>query len=243
MTDYLHIRKGPGTHYPIAGYYANGTKVGILEEQEAGGLKWGRTEKGWICLKYVDDGKTPVEPPKPPVTEPPVTEPPVTNPPVSEPDKPDVEQPASKWVGKVTAKDLLYIRKTPGASGAMIGNLVNGATVTITQVTRADGKLWGKVDKGWICLDYVIAGDELSPATPNVPEVVAPEVGKTVLEEPSKMEVVGCSLRVRNAAGVAGEIVGFYSFGEEVTITEIYTIGTTTWAKTDLGWVNMRYLK
>ena len=243
VSDYLHIRKGPGTYHPIAGYYVNGTKVGILEEQESGGLKWGRTDKGWICLKYVDDGKTPVEPPKPPVTEPPVTEPPVVEPQPSEPDKPDVEQPATKWTGKVTVKDILYVRKTPGASGAVIGNLVNGATVTITQRTRADGKLWGKVDKGWICLDYVTADSESSPATPNVPEIVTPETGSTVLEESATMEVSSCSLRIRNAAGVTGDIVGYYAFGEEVAITEISTIGTTTWAKTDLGWVNMRYLK
>ena len=234
VSDYLHIRKGPGTYHPIAGYYANGAKVDILEEQESGGLKWGRTDKGWICLKYVDDGKTPVDPPKPPVV-------------IPQPDVPDVpdvpEQPATKWTGKIAVKDVLYVRKTPGASGAVIGNLVNGATVTVTQRTRVDGKLWGKVDKGWICLDYVTADSESSPETPNVPEVVAPEVGSTVLEAPATMTVSGCSLRVRNAAGVTGEIVGFYAFGEEVVITEVITVGTTTWAKTDLGWVNMRYLK
>jgi len=236
VSDYLHIRKGPGTYHPIAGYYANGAKVDILEEQETGGLKWGRTDKGWICLKYVDDGKTPVEPPKPPVVVPPSSEP-------NEPDEPDVEQPAIKWVGKVTVKDVLYVRRTPGAAGAVIGNLVNGTSVTVTQRTRADGKLWGKVDKGWICLDYVTADSETGPATPNVPEIVTPETGITVLEEPAAMEVSSCSLRIRSAAGVTGDIVGFYAFGEEVTITQVSTIGTTTWAKTDLGWVNMRYLK
>ena len=51
----LYIRKGAGSTYEAVGKYSKGDKVTILETKN----NWGRTDKGWISLKYVDlDGKT-----------------------------------------------------------------------------------------------------------------------------------------------------------------------------------------
>lgn len=51
--DCLLIRSGAGTGYKIVGYLYYGAKVEITETTTAGGLTWGKTAKGWICLKYV----------------------------------------------------------------------------------------------------------------------------------------------------------------------------------------------
>ena len=44
----LNIRKGASTSYKKVGAYSNRTKVTIIAESNG----WGKTNKGWICLKY-----------------------------------------------------------------------------------------------------------------------------------------------------------------------------------------------
>lgn len=51
-TDVLNIRAGAGTTYAVVGQYAKGTKINVTKTTTAGGLTWGRTADGWVCLKY-----------------------------------------------------------------------------------------------------------------------------------------------------------------------------------------------
>ena len=145
------------------------------------------------------------------------------------------------WTGTVKVKSNLTIRKTPGATGKTAGTYPNGTKLTITQKVSASGKLWGRTDKGWVCLDYVVMDDD----TQDNPEVKPGDEnsGTTVFDQPQTMIVNSCSLRIRSGAGVSYEIIGFYSFGEAVQITETKIVGTTIWARTDLGWVKLMYLK
>ena len=49
--DTLRIRAGAGTGYAHIGNYAKGTYVNIYEITTVRADTWGRTEKGWICLR------------------------------------------------------------------------------------------------------------------------------------------------------------------------------------------------
>lgn len=49
----LNVRSGAGTNYTRVGSLASGTKIDIYEEKTVGGTKWGRTDKGWVCMDYV----------------------------------------------------------------------------------------------------------------------------------------------------------------------------------------------
>lgn len=49
----VNIRKGAGTGYATNGKYLTGTSVEILEVKNTATSKWGRTEKGWVCMDYV----------------------------------------------------------------------------------------------------------------------------------------------------------------------------------------------
>ncbi|MBE6925663.1 MAG: hypothetical protein E7461_02355 [Ruminococcaceae bacterium] len=49
----LNIRAEAGTSGRYLGYYVRGTKVTVLETKLVGSVKWGRTDKGWISLQYV----------------------------------------------------------------------------------------------------------------------------------------------------------------------------------------------
>ena len=49
----LIIRKAAGTQNAMVGYYVNGASITILEQKTVGGVNWGRTDKGWVCMTYV----------------------------------------------------------------------------------------------------------------------------------------------------------------------------------------------
>ena len=58
-TDVLRIRKAPGVNNPQVGTLTRGTVVIITETAKVGTTTWGKMDKGWISLYYVDlDSKT-----------------------------------------------------------------------------------------------------------------------------------------------------------------------------------------
>ena len=52
--EQLQIREGAGTAYASAGSYKKGDVVVVLEQQTVSGTTWGRTNRGWISMSYVD---------------------------------------------------------------------------------------------------------------------------------------------------------------------------------------------
>ncbi len=49
----VNIRTGAGTGNAAVGKYMTGTTVEILEVKPHGTTKWGRTDKGWVCMDYI----------------------------------------------------------------------------------------------------------------------------------------------------------------------------------------------
>ena len=49
----LNIRSDAGTAYDKVGQYVKGDQIVIYEEKTVSGQKWGRTDKGWVCMDYV----------------------------------------------------------------------------------------------------------------------------------------------------------------------------------------------
>lgn len=52
----LNIRSGAGTGFTAVGSYAYGTNVTVLETKTVSGTKWGRTDRGWVCMSYLTSG-------------------------------------------------------------------------------------------------------------------------------------------------------------------------------------------
>lgn len=50
----LNIRKTPDANGEIVGIYARGAEVTILEQKTVDGTEWGRTDRGWISMKFVE---------------------------------------------------------------------------------------------------------------------------------------------------------------------------------------------
>lgn len=62
----VNVRQGAGIGYAAVGKLLPGTQVQILEVKNGGAAKWGRTEKGWVCMDYISMVKyNPVAPEKP----------------------------------------------------------------------------------------------------------------------------------------------------------------------------------
>lgn len=129
----LNIRKGPGTEYDSVGRYKKGDKVTILETRSG----WGRTDKGWIKLKYVDmgDGKDNSD----------STEP--TKEPEDNKKKEIVSDGSTKTQGHVVITiGALNVRYGPGSSHDVADKVYNGQRCAYYQKSGN----WVRITGGWI---------------------------------------------------------------------------------------------
>lgn len=124
--DALRIRSGPDTANSIVGFYYRNDVITILEKRLVNSLFWGKTDKGWIRLDYV----------------------------TTEPAREESSQPTD--IGKKTViADCLRVRKEIGTDSRIAALLYYGDTVTVSETVTVDGVLWGKVENGWISMEYV----------------------------------------------------------------------------------------
>ncbi len=126
--DALRVRSGAGTDNRIVGFYYQDQIVTVSERVMISGVYWGRTDKGWINLDYLaSDSSAPPEENTPPAT-----------------------------TGNMTViADCLRVRKGTGTEYRIAELLYLGDTVHVFETTTVDGILWGRVENGWICMDYV----------------------------------------------------------------------------------------
>ena len=219
----LRIRSGAGTNYGIVGWLQIGDRVTITERKTVGSMEWGKMEKGWISLTYVKLDTT-VQEPAPDETEP-ETQP---TEPETQPSEPEQDTP-SAMTGKVKVNDYLRIRSGAGLSYTIVGYYGPNAAVTIQETKTVSGTTWGRTDKGWISMDYVVL-DQAAEDPADKPDTVTGTVK------------VNDFLRIRGGAGLNYSIVGFLSPNERVTITETKTANGMTWGKISSGWISMDYV-
>lgn len=224
----LNIRTGPSTGYSIAGKYNNGAAVTILEQKTVGTVTWGRTDKGWISLAYVQLDQAQTSQPTTPST------------PEPQPEQTPA-QPATGETGTVSlTSGSLRIRSGAGTNNAIVGNLYNGAKVTITERKTVGSTVWGKMEKGWISLDYVkfqTSGGNTTTGT-----TTTPETGNATESTAGTIKLTSGTLRVRNGAGTNHAIVGYLRNNDKVTITDRKTVGGTVWGRIDKGWISLDYV-
>ena len=193
------------------------------------------------CQKAEDDPTNPppasesAEPTNDTATEP-STEPPET----TEPEVPSV------W-GTVNTNNL-NIRTSPSSTSTIVSQHDAGTRVEILEQQTADGVNWGRIEQGWIRLDYVtLDGQVTDNPTPGTEDTDT--TNPTEATTPSGSDVSGTAtnktgtitagaLHIRKGPGTSYESVGKYAKGDKVTITET----KDGWGKTSKGWISLKYV-
>lgn len=258
----VNIRSGPGTSYKIVDNVNTGKTMVITETAKGSGYTWGKFADGWIALKYtnydqVKNGQT-VQPTEPKPTEPSVpatsepTEPATTAPTEPKPTEPKPTEPKPTEPEKTGEKgtitgNKLRIRKGPSTGYAIVGYLNTGDRVEILEKKTVGTTVWGRIANGWISMDYVKLDSDKTPE-PTEPKPTEPKPTEPKPTEPAdttitgKIKLTSGRLRIRSGAGTSYSIVGYYSNGDSVKITQKKTVGSTVWGKTEKGWISMSYV-
>lgn len=219
--DALQVRTGPGTNYKRVSTVYRGERLAITDVREGEDYLWGKCTAGWVCLDYTNYKEL--------VKDETEEEPEQEKPETPEQEKPEQGQQPGTTVGTpgvVVNCTGLRIRSGAGASHPSVGTLAAGTPVTILETAVAGGVSWGRIDKGWICMNYVqLAGSS------------APEVSTSFYGV-----VNATKLNVRSAAGTSSALVGSLKKGDRVEILETTTVNGGTWGRTSTGWVHMNYI-
>lgn len=234
----VNIRQGAGTGYATSGKYLTGTTVEILEVTSTATSKWGRTEKGWVCMDYITMvSKYPVGGTVAPAPE--------KNPNAGQ----NVGGSSSKTEGNTTISSTpavyagvvigndVPVLKTADEDAISIATLTNGQNITIqelvavtTETTKGDvvdgnantqivekiTTYWARVNGGWV----------KDPAT---------NLKLNPLDERVYTVVDHAEVNVRDSAN--GKIVTVIKKGTQVAITELHIVNDKVWGYAeDIVW-------
>ena len=115
------------------------------------------------------------------------------------------------------------IRTAPGTGNAALGKILPGTTVEILEVTTYGAAKWGRVEKGWICMDYVTMLSNFLPegSTGNA----GTGNGSTTTSETAIYEgtIIG-DVKVYKTTSLDAEVIRTLTDGATVTVHEILTV-------------------
>ncbi len=218
VSSSLLVRSGPGTSYSVVGSLNANEVVEILERVKVGDAEWAKIADGWVSMAYVVlQGSEEPEPNEPSEPTEPSTKP--TEPP-TEPTEPPV---VKILTGKIAPNSFLRVRSGPGTSYSVTGYISSGAQVTITQQAIGTTGTWGKIENGWINMEYVILDDER-------------EVTIATIQ-------VDDWLWVRTEPNGTARTYGKLQNGDRVTVLEEKTVGGVRWGRVSGGWICLDYAK
>ena len=126
----LNVRSGPGTKYDTVGSLTKGSQVQILEQFTYNGTTWGCIKNGWICMDYVQVAGA------------------------NNNNNNNNNNAEDLNVQATITGSGVNIRSGPGTGYGVVGTLNKGDRVTLVTRQTVNGVVWGKIDQGWICMDF-----------------------------------------------------------------------------------------
>ena len=170
-----------------------------------------------------------------------------TDEPTEEPTEAPTEAPVQTVMGTVNANNL-NVRSNPSTDSTVLSQLPVNLRVEILEQKTVGETNWGRIGEmqlpngtkitgGWINMLYVVMdGQTAEDPTESSGGNVSTGAGK-------KGTVTATELNIRKSASGDSERVGNYVKGDDVEILEQKTVDGTTWGRTNLGWVSMKYVK
>lgn len=121
----------------------------------------------------------------------------------------------------------LKIRSGPGTSYQEVGRLAPNEQVAIYEQTYGESYTWGKIDRGWVCMDYIAIGMISNDKEVN-------EIGY----------IVGSidGVNIRSGPAVSYEQVGRAYLGQQVVVSKIHHNGVSEWGYIGTGWICTDYI-
>lgn len=232
--DILNIRNTPGLSGTVIGHLEPGTKIDVLREESADGLRWALIRQGWICIEYLEQylsadgvllgsgGETtattaPTETTA--ATKPAETTAPTTGGNTGNTGNTGTGTGTTTNTPGVVIATELNIRKDADINSDGVGQYKYGDRITILETKNG----WGRTDKGWVYMDYVYKDG-------------------TTGKNSCKGVVTVNGLNIRSGPGTKYDAVGSLNTGARVNILERITIGDTVWGCIDKGWISMGYV-
>ena len=146
--------------------------------------------------------------------------------------------------GTVKCDTSVNIRSGPGTNYTPAGSAYNGDKVNIYEKKTVGTQIWGRIDGGWICLDFVSLDSSPSGSTGSGMWEGGSSSNESTTETGKAGTVTGNGVNVRQAAGINSTRVGSLNKGARVTVYEQTTVGSTPWGRIGTNrWICMNYVK
>lgn len=210
----VNVRSGAGVDQPLVTTLGNGTNVKIYEQTTVLGKQWARIDQGWVCMDYVKLGTL-----------------------INIPSGGNSLNGGSGTATIMTsvpagaiavgyANQDIKIRSGSGLGYPEVGNVKKGYSIVIYENKLDGGMSWGRTDNGWVCTSYLtITG-----------------IGVSGSGSMGTIGGAGFTVNVRGSANSNGALMAKVMVSSRVAIHDTTTVGTETWGRTDLGWINMQYV-
>ena len=223
----LNVRQQPAVNGTWVTSLPTGTKVNIYEVTTTMGHRWGRTEKGWICLDYVN---------------------------LTQAQQPTTPSDSNGTTGAgtgVTMSDVNAYQEADNNSKVMF-TLKKGESIAILeqvpQKTASGSKIWGKVTvngvSGWVNMAYVEV--QTITAVPPTDQSGSDSGIDPVNGTAGVIANASIPVNVRIAAGVQNDKVASLAVGTAVTVYELTEVNGAQWARIkwngNNGWVAKQYV-
>lgn len=243
----VNVRQGAGIGYALVGKLLPGTQVQILEVKNGGAAKWGRTDKGWVCMDYISMVKY-----NPAAAE--TKEDPSKGTLVDSLDNLEKTTTTAIYTGKTTEacavvrEPIVYTPDTDEYAENTVRELNEGANVTIHELAAVTRTV--KSDKGSLGDSNTVTTVTTTTywARTNDGWIQNPEENLTLTALDEKVHTVtgADTLKVRQGASQSTDKIAVLEKGDQVKVTKLEIEDDKVWGRVEVeegtGWIRMDYM-
>ena len=243
----VNVRQGAGIGYAAVGKLLPGTQVQILEVKNGGAAKWGRTDKGWVCMDYISMVKYNPAAPE-------TKEDPSKGTLVDSLDSLEKATTTAIYTGKTTEEcavvrePIVYTPDTDEYTENTVRELNAGANVTIHELAAVTRTV--KSDKGTLGDSNTVTTVTTTTywARTNDGWIQNPEESLTLtaLDEQVHTVTGADTLKVREGASQSTDKIAVLKKGDQVKVTKLEIEDDKVWGRVEVeegtGWIRMDYV-